>query len=92
MTLAEIKRRRIIRRLETLKFVEGIHVQVTGPEQKTVSVVHNKERTLSFKFTWHNDHFVGKFIDSGRRGSQAVISLWRQQEADEYNVPQKVDH
>lgn len=74
-------RRAIIRRLRSLEDIDDVSVDVSEGE-KTVSVRHNRERSLDFKFRWLNeDHFAGYFMDSDGKQSQAVLSLWTPMDA-----------
>jgi len=62
-------------RLKSLSELEHLTVSVS-PEGGTVRIKNQKHHALSFKFTWSVDHFIGYFVDSADKQSQAVVSLY----------------
>lgn len=68
-------RKKIIHRLHTLKDIQRVNVKVSK-EGKSVTVTHEKERSLDFEIKWSKNHFIGYFVDSEASSSQAVLSLW----------------
>lgn len=73
-------RQKIINRLQSLNWIDGVTVKPTKGE-KGVTVTCKREKALNFKFRWANDHFMGYFVDSNRSKSQAVLSLWTPMDA-----------
>lgn len=73
-------RQKIINRLQSLKWIDGVTVKPTKGE-KGVTVTCKREKALNFKFRWAADHFIGYFVDSMGSTSQAVLSLWTPMDA-----------
>ncbi|HET8760249.1 MAG TPA: hypothetical protein VFN94_04225 [Nitrospiria bacterium] len=71
----------IVNRLKSLEELDGISVEVSGSTSGTVRVIHKKHHAPEFLFRWYSDHFVGYFIDSDGKQSQAVVSLYSPMDA-----------
>jgi hypothetical protein len=72
---ADRHRLRMIAELKGLEELDGVAVTVSGRQRYTVTVSHDKLRSLDFKFTWDGDHFVAKTVCGGIE-SQPVLALW----------------
>ena len=76
-------RESILIQLQALKHFEGISVEISDQE-KTVAVNHRTHQSLSFKFAWRSDHFIGYFLSEASDPSQAVLSLWTPLDASNF--------
>jgi hypothetical protein len=66
----------IVEKLKVLEELDNVSVDVTGSTGGTLRVTHDKHHAPEFLFRWYGDHFVGYFIDSDGKQSQAVVSIY----------------
>jgi len=66
----------IANRLNSLNDIENVEVKLSSTK-KTINIKYPTQRSLNFKFTWSENHFIGYFMDNDGDQSQAVISLWK---------------
>ena len=76
-------RESILIQLQALKHFEGISIDISDQE-KSLVLNHRTVRSLSFKFIWKDDHFVGYFLDQEQDTSQAVLALWTPLDASHF--------
>ncbi len=71
-------REKILNRLCSLGDVNGV-TSTASDDGKTITVLNAKQKALSFKFRWSNDHFIGYPCDvRGRtRRRSAVLAIWK---------------
>ena len=66
----------IANHLKSLEELNGVSVEVSGSTNGTIRITHTKHHAPEFLFRWLSDHFIGYFIDSDGKQSQAVVSLY----------------
>lgn len=76
-------RESIINHLKTLSHHEGVQIE-SSDKEKTLTINYRTVQSMSFKFVWKEDHFIGYFVDRDSDASQAVVSLWTPLEASHF--------
>lgn len=71
-----MSQQKITARLKSLEELNEVSVEVSGSTNGTIRITHVKHHVPDFLFRWHEDHFIGYFIDGDGKQSQAIISLY----------------
>ena len=75
--------REIVEVLKRLHGRNGIIVEI-ATSLGSATITHGNARSLDFKFIWASNHFIGYFMDWKEIKSQAVLSLWSPDDAEQF--------
>lgn len=71
-------------RLKFLEGLPGVNVEITGTTDGTIRITHRNHHAAEFLLRWYGDHFIGYFIDGDGKPSQAIISIYSQEQAMQF--------